>query len=84
MTPFVLDRDHATRFVERFPRVGSAGDWFEELRRRGLAGGPGELVAGLREFEAAGVGRVMLQHLVHDDLDVVAVIGRELVPALRR
>ncbi|HEV2712081.1 MAG TPA: LLM class flavin-dependent oxidoreductase [Gaiellaceae bacterium] len=84
MTPFVLDRDHATRFVERFPRVGSAGDWFEELRRRGLAGGPGELVAGLREFEAAGVDRVMLQHLVHDDLDVVAVIGRELVPALRR
>jgi alkanesulfonate monooxygenase SsuD/methylene tetrahydromethanopterin reductase-like flavin-dependent oxidoreductase (luciferase family) len=79
MTPFLLDRDHARRFVERFPRAGSAGDWFEELARRGLAG---DLVAGLREFEAVGVERVMLQHVVHDDLDIVATIGRELAPAL--
>ena len=79
MTPFVLDRDHARRFVERFPRVGSADEWFDELRRRGLAG---DLVAGLREFEAVGVERVMLQHVVHQDLDVVATIGREIAPAL--
>ena len=81
MTPFVLDRDHAQRFVERFPRAGSADEWFDELARRGLAG---DLVAGLREFEAAGVERVMLQHVVHDDLDIVAAIGRELAPALAR
>jgi alkanesulfonate monooxygenase SsuD/methylene tetrahydromethanopterin reductase-like flavin-dependent oxidoreductase (luciferase family) len=79
MTPFALDRDHARRFVERFPAVGTADEWFEELRRRGLAG---DLVAGLREFEAVGVERVMLQHVVHDDLDVVATIGREIAPAL--
>jgi alkanesulfonate monooxygenase SsuD/methylene tetrahydromethanopterin reductase-like flavin-dependent oxidoreductase (luciferase family) len=79
MTPFVLDRDHAQRFVERFPRAGSADEWFDELARRGLAG---DLVAGLREFEAVGVERVMLQHVVHEDLDVVATIGRELAPAL--
>ena len=79
MTPFVLDLDHARRFVERFPSAGPADEWFEELRRRGLAG---DLVAGLREFEQAGVERVMLQHIVHDDLDVVAAIGRELVPAV--
>jgi hypothetical protein len=53
--------------------------WYDELARRGLAG---DLVAGLREFEAVGVERVMLQHVVHDDLDIVATIGRELVPAL--
>jgi hypothetical protein len=40
------------------------------------------LVAGLREFEAVGVERVMLQHIVHEDLDVVAAIGGEIVPAL--
>jgi alkanesulfonate monooxygenase SsuD/methylene tetrahydromethanopterin reductase-like flavin-dependent oxidoreductase (luciferase family) len=79
MTPFVLDRDHAQRFVERFPSAGSAGEWFDALARRGLAG---DLVAGLREFEAAGVERVMLQHVVHEDLDIVATIGRELAPAL--
>jgi alkanesulfonate monooxygenase SsuD/methylene tetrahydromethanopterin reductase-like flavin-dependent oxidoreductase (luciferase family) len=82
MTPFVLDHDHARRFVERYPNAGTADEWFEELRRRGLAGTPEELVAGLREFEGAGVERVMLQHVVHEDLDVVATIGRELAPAL--
>jgi alkanesulfonate monooxygenase SsuD/methylene tetrahydromethanopterin reductase-like flavin-dependent oxidoreductase (luciferase family) len=82
MTPFVFDRDHARRYVEGYPHSGPADEWYEELRRRGLAGDPGELVAGLREFEAAGVERVMLQHLVHDDLDVVATIGREIAPAL--
>jgi alkanesulfonate monooxygenase SsuD/methylene tetrahydromethanopterin reductase-like flavin-dependent oxidoreductase (luciferase family) len=82
MTPFLLDLDHARRFAERFPSSGSASDRFEELRRRGLAGDPSELVAGLREFEAVGVEGVMLQHVVHADLDVVATIGRELTPAL--
>jgi alkanesulfonate monooxygenase SsuD/methylene tetrahydromethanopterin reductase-like flavin-dependent oxidoreductase (luciferase family) len=82
MTPFLLDLDHARRFVERYPGAGSADEWFGELRRRGLAGGPEELVAGLREFEAAGVKRVMLQHVVHEDLDVVVTIGREIAPAL--
>ena len=79
MTPFLFDRDHARRFVERFPRAGGADEWFDELARRGLAG---DLVAGLREFEAVGVERVMLQHVVHEDVDIVAAIGRELVPAL--
>jgi alkanesulfonate monooxygenase SsuD/methylene tetrahydromethanopterin reductase-like flavin-dependent oxidoreductase (luciferase family) len=82
MTPFVFDRDHARRYVERYPHAGSADDRYDELRRRGLAGSADELAAGLREFEAAGVERVMLQHLVHDDLDVVAAIGREVAPAL--
>jgi alkanesulfonate monooxygenase SsuD/methylene tetrahydromethanopterin reductase-like flavin-dependent oxidoreductase (luciferase family) len=82
MTPFVLDHDHARRFVARYPSAGAPDEWFEELRRRGLAGAVEELAAGLREFEAAGVERVMLQHVVHEDLDVVATIGREVAPAL--
>ena len=81
MTPFVLGRDHAKRFVQVFPAAGSADEWFDELKRRGLAGGPVDLVDGLREFEAAGVERVMLQHVVHDDLDVVAALG-EIAAAL--
>ena len=36
----------------------------------------------LRAFEQAGVARVMLQHLDHTDLDMVALIGRELAPAV--
>src|ERR671925_328467 len=72
MTPFLLDLDHARRFVEVYPGAGSAEEWYAELERRGLAG---HLAAGLREFEDAGVERVMLQHAVHRDLDVVAALG---------
>jgi alkanesulfonate monooxygenase SsuD/methylene tetrahydromethanopterin reductase-like flavin-dependent oxidoreductase (luciferase family) len=38
-----------------------------------------ERLLALRE---AGVSRVMCQHLLHDDLDAVALIGSELAPAL--
>jgi F420-dependent oxidoreductase-like protein len=44
---------------------------------------PDALVELLREYEAAGVERVMLQHLRHDDLGVVELIGREVIPAVR-
>jgi alkanesulfonate monooxygenase SsuD/methylene tetrahydromethanopterin reductase-like flavin-dependent oxidoreductase (luciferase family) len=36
-----------------------------------------EQLIALRE---AGVSRVMCQHLVHDDLDMVALIGERLAP----
>jgi alkanesulfonate monooxygenase SsuD/methylene tetrahydromethanopterin reductase-like flavin-dependent oxidoreductase (luciferase family) len=34
-----------------------------------------EVVERLREYEQAGVERAMLQHLVHEDVDMVAVLG---------
>lgn len=37
----------------------------------------------LSELRDAGVDRVMLQLLLHDDLDQIAIIGRELAPAVR-
>ena len=43
---------------------------------------PDALIERLREYEAAGVERVMLQHLRHEDLDVVELIGREVIPAV--
>jgi alkanesulfonate monooxygenase SsuD/methylene tetrahydromethanopterin reductase-like flavin-dependent oxidoreductase (luciferase family) len=81
MSPFLIGHDHAKRFVEVYPSAGSPDGWFEELRRRRLAGSTVDLVDGLREFEAAGVDRVMLQHVVHRDLDVVAALG-EIAAAL--
>ena len=47
-----------------------------------LEGAPGELARRLRELEAAGVERVMLQHLAHDDLHTVRRVGREVIPAV--
>jgi len=56
----------------------------EPERRSGstLVGTTDEVVERLREYEAVGVERVMLQHLLHDDLDMVELIGRELAPAI--
>jgi alkanesulfonate monooxygenase SsuD/methylene tetrahydromethanopterin reductase-like flavin-dependent oxidoreductase (luciferase family) len=40
-----------------------------------VSGTVDQVVARLREYEQAGVERVMLQHLVHDDVEMVSVLG---------
>ena len=59
---------------------GSAME-LDELRRDWLVGTPAEIVARLREYEAAGVERVMLQHLLHRDIEALELIAAEVVPA---
>jgi alkanesulfonate monooxygenase SsuD/methylene tetrahydromethanopterin reductase-like flavin-dependent oxidoreductase (luciferase family) len=46
-----------------------------------ITGTPEQAIERLREYEAAGVGRVMLQHLLHRDLDAIELLGREVVPS---
>ena len=45
-----------------------------------IAGTVHEVVERLGALAEAGVERVMLQHLVHKDLDMVTLIGAEVVP----
>jgi alkanesulfonate monooxygenase SsuD/methylene tetrahydromethanopterin reductase-like flavin-dependent oxidoreductase (luciferase family) len=40
-----------------------------------ISGTLDEVVAALREYEAAGVERAMLQHLYHEDVDMVGLLG---------
>jgi len=47
----------------------------------GIAGTVDEVVEQLRAYEAVGVERAMLQHLVHEDVEMVAVLG-DLAAAL--
>jgi F420-dependent oxidoreductase-like protein len=47
-----------------------------------LEGTSSELVERLRSLEAAGVERVMLQHLAHDDLAAVQRVGRDVIPSV--
>ena len=70
----------------RFLEVTSADETVEEFLR-GL--GPDDLVGTvelvaerLRGYERAGVTRVMCQHLVHEDVEMVQTLGRELRPAV--
>jgi F420-dependent oxidoreductase-like protein len=52
----------------------------ESLRTTGVVGTVDQAAEQLRELEAAGAERVMLQHLLHDDVEAVELIGRELIP----
>jgi F420-dependent oxidoreductase-like protein len=73
-------REAARRVGERFGR--SAEDVLARYGERGPVGTVGAVVERLKEIEEIGYERVMLQHLAHEDLETVALIGRELVPAV--
>jgi alkanesulfonate monooxygenase SsuD/methylene tetrahydromethanopterin reductase-like flavin-dependent oxidoreductase (luciferase family) len=77
-------RERARRLlIRRGDDRGDPDALVARYRERGVAGTPDEVVERLRELEAAGrVERVMLQHLQHDDLETVALIGREVAPKL--
>ena len=88
MTACAIGRDEEearARIARRLERAGHTLGPAEYRATRGEAAVLGtldEAVAQLRRFEAAGVERVMLQHLDHADLGMVELIGRELAPAV--
>ena len=45
-----------------------------------IVGSIDQMAQQLKTLEEAGVGRVMLQHLEHRDLEIVERLGRELIP----
>jgi alkanesulfonate monooxygenase SsuD/methylene tetrahydromethanopterin reductase-like flavin-dependent oxidoreductase (luciferase family) len=65
-------------------RVAALRDWAgaEVDPETMIAGTVEQVVARLREYEQAGASGVYLQHLVHRDIQMVELIGRELVPAV--
>jgi alkanesulfonate monooxygenase SsuD/methylene tetrahydromethanopterin reductase-like flavin-dependent oxidoreductase (luciferase family) len=86
MAPIVDGRDDrqvqqsAQRIGERFGRDPKTV--LERYANAGPVGTVEQCIERLREIEALGFERVMLQHLAHQDLDTVALIGRELAPAV--
>lgn len=70
--------ERAARLAER--RGVDVDSMLPGLRASGVVGTIDEAAERLREYEAAGVQRFMLQHLLHDDTDEVELIGRELIP----
>jgi F420-dependent oxidoreductase-like protein len=68
-------RQRASRALEHQGGGGSPDDWLDEVRGEWVLGTVDEAVGRLREYEAAGVDRVMLQHQRHDDLEMVPLLG---------
>jgi alkanesulfonate monooxygenase SsuD/methylene tetrahydromethanopterin reductase-like flavin-dependent oxidoreductase (luciferase family) len=81
------DRDELLDRAARLSRwKGEDGDgeaFIAGLRESTIVGTVDEAIEQLRELEAAGLTRIMGQHLLHRDLDAVALMGREIAPALR-
>jgi F420-dependent oxidoreductase-like protein len=75
--------DRAGRLAEWRGQGGGAEDFLADLPASWLAGTLDELTPRLDELAEAGVERVMLQHLLHRDLDAVEQIGRRVAPAVR-
>jgi F420-dependent oxidoreductase-like protein len=80
MTACVVGRDRAEvdERVGRVLAVTGSDDSVAEVvdaRPNWLLGTVDQVAERLQALEAAGVGRVMLQHLDHADLEMVAVIG---------
>lgn len=88
MTGWLVGADRA-ELLDRASRLsqwkgqGDDGEAFiAGLRESTILGTVDEAVEQLRELEAAGLTRIMGQHLLHRDLDAVALMGREIAPAL--
>jgi F420-dependent oxidoreductase-like protein len=86
MAPCVVGRDDR-ELQESARRIGArfGRDPQQVLERYGEFGPVGtveQVVERLRQIAEIGYERVMLQHLAHQDLDTVALIGRELAPAV--
>jgi F420-dependent oxidoreductase-like protein len=90
MTPVAVGTDHAEviRRIERLMAFdpdasGSPDEYLEEMATHGaVVGTPEQAVERLAAFEEAGVQRIMLQDLLVDDLEMLALLGAEVFPRL--
>jgi F420-dependent oxidoreductase-like protein len=62
--------------------AGDAEEVLEERSERWIAGTPSEVVERVEALREAGVERVYLQHLAHADVEMLALVGAEVLPAL--
>jgi F420-dependent oxidoreductase-like protein len=88
MTGCVVGSDRAEllhRVGRAMARLRADGDPENFVGERGdvmVLGTVDEVVARLRGLEEAGVDRVFLQHLAHDDVEMVRLLGAEVAPAV--
>ena len=75
-------RDRIRVALEREREDVDVDVFVREQGDRHVIGTVEEVVGRLRELESAGVQRVMLQHLVHEDLETVDLLASQVRPAL--
>ncbi len=73
-------RERAARLVDRSGIDRSADEFLKDPPPGWIVGTIEQVVEQLNLLREAGVSRVMCQQLLHDDLDAVALLGREVSP----
>lgn len=68
-------RRRARAVMERTGATGPVDEWLGRHRGDWVVGTVDEVADRLVELEEAGVQRVMLQHLAHDDVEMVSLLG---------
>jgi alkanesulfonate monooxygenase SsuD/methylene tetrahydromethanopterin reductase-like flavin-dependent oxidoreductase (luciferase family) len=86
MTPALVGRTHAevrdraARLVTQLGSPRSPDEHLARVAEIGVAGTPDEAVARLEAYAVAGVDRVMLQHLLVDDAEMLELVAEEVMP----
>lgn len=75
--------DRASRLSEWKGEGGDGEALIAGQRESTILGTAEEAIEQLRQLQEAGLTRIMGQHLLHRDLDAVALMGREITPALQ-
>jgi F420-dependent oxidoreductase-like protein len=81
MTTAVIGADEA-EYDERMRELEAWTGGRDENRETMILGTVEQVVERLKAYEEAGVERIYLQHLTHRDVEMVELIGREIVPAV--
>ena len=83
MTGLLVARDRESLRERAVALHGDEADgWLAAPPEPWIVGTVDEVVERLGALRDAGLRRVMLQHLLHTDLETVELIGRELAPAV--
>jgi F420-dependent oxidoreductase-like protein len=84
MTAFIVGANEGElrdRIRQRAEKMGiDPQGLFDQTPAGWIVGTTEQVTEQLLALREAGVSRVMCQHFVHEDLDMVALIGRELAP----
>jgi F420-dependent oxidoreductase-like protein len=67
--------ERARELYGRRPREAGFDDWVAGYARTSIVGSVDEVAERLRDYERAGCDGMMLQHLLHTDLEPVRLIG---------
>ena len=76
------EADLRRREVEMLEAIGpeeAADEWYSERRARWIIGTPEDAREAVRRFASAGVERIMLQDFLPRDLEMIDVMGAELI-----